>query len=227
MLDHGSADANDTIFAVGLSHSEKARRCVSVCVSTHGPKPFPNVSLRSPRVPALTDVSAGKNEQGPTATLAFWQCGLCNLQNLMDGRGTESLSLRDLAVVCHREMTPLKVRAQGVPDVGCDLQVRTLLFGAPAVDGVVDRDVVFERPIVPWSKFTVSIAPATTRTAVVSLTSVRFIVFSANVRYRLESQRSDRIVRHACGHRAGADSSHASLSRNAHRSCATPSPNAP
>ena len=41
--------------------------------------------------------SAGKNEQGPTATLAFlasWQSRICKLQNLKEGRETESLSLR-------------------------------------------------------------------------------------------------------------------------------------
>jgi len=42
--------------------------------------------------------SGGKKEQGPTAALAFLSLAmwLCNLQNLKDGRETESLSLRQL-----------------------------------------------------------------------------------------------------------------------------------
>src|ERR1700716_3797699 len=52
---------------------------------------------------------------------------------------------RGLAVVRDGEVTSLKVRAQGMPDAGRDFHVRALLFGAPAVDGVVDRDVIFKR----------------------------------------------------------------------------------
>src|SRR4030095_1774337 len=49
-----------------------------------------------------------------------------------------------LAIEDHSEMAALKRHAQTVPLVGGDLHVGSLLLGAPAVDGVIDRHVVFQ-----------------------------------------------------------------------------------
>src|SRR5262245_22188073 len=50
-----------------------------------------------------------------------------------------------LTVEGDREVTALKIHAERVPLVRRDLHVGALLLGPPAVDGVIDRDVVFER----------------------------------------------------------------------------------
>src|SRR5262245_61681590 len=52
---------------------------------------------------------------------------------------------RLLSVERHREMIALEVHPQGMPLVRRDLQVGALLLGPPAVDRVVDGDIVLER----------------------------------------------------------------------------------
>src|SRR4029453_702143 len=50
-----------------------------------------------------------------------------------------------LAVVGPRELSPLEFHPQRVPLVGRHLYTRALPLGSAPVDGVVNRDVVFER----------------------------------------------------------------------------------
>src|SRR5437899_6423002 len=50
-----------------------------------------------------------------------------------------------LAVVCHDEVITLKVHTQAVPYVWGDFRAGVLLLGALAIDGVINRDVVFQR----------------------------------------------------------------------------------
>src|SRR5438094_5628929 len=50
---------------------------------------------------------------------------------------------RFLAVKGNGEVIVLKINSQRVPLVGSHLHARPLLFGASALDGVVDRNVVF------------------------------------------------------------------------------------
>src|SRR5215208_8338461 len=52
---------------------------------------------------------------------------------------------RALAVQHHGEVIPLKIDAQGVPLISSDSHPRSLRFGTPPVDRVVDRHVVLER----------------------------------------------------------------------------------
>src|SRR5262249_17793007 len=49
-----------------------------------------------------------------------------------------------LAVVCHRKVITLKVHAQAVPYVWAHFHAGALLLGALAIDGVIDRDIVFQ-----------------------------------------------------------------------------------
>src|SRR6266850_3934906 len=63
-------------------------------------------------------------------------------------RLSESLVLpfeRGLAIEGDFEMIPLEVHAQSVPLVRGDFHFRAFLLSALAVDGVINRDVVFER----------------------------------------------------------------------------------